>query len=143
MNKTGQQVKPTGQAGQRKETGLSWQKRDVWSLCLWRMIIFVYINYIFSKNQFLTLKKYGVYFFTPRMHRKCFEIKWPQKCSVWRGMTLRKCTFPLKNTLRRGSRYVCVWVSHLILCELFRNPSWNFIHVKNMEREMQLYRKCF
>ena len=34
MNKTGQQVKPTGQAGQRKETGLSRQKRDVWSPCI-------------------------------------------------------------------------------------------------------------
>ena len=34
MNKTGQQVKPTGQAGQRKETGLSRRKRDVWSPCL-------------------------------------------------------------------------------------------------------------
>ena len=31
MNKTEQQVKPTGQAGQCKETGLSRRKRDVWS----------------------------------------------------------------------------------------------------------------
>ena len=99
----------------------------------------LYKLFIFKKPISNWKKKYGVYFFTRRMHTKCFEITWPQKSSVRRGVTLRKCTFPLQKTLWRRSGYACVWVSQLILCELFRIPSWNFMHIQNMERGMQLY----
>ena len=40
-----------------------------------------YKLFIFKKP-IQTEKKYGVCFFTPRIHTKCFGIIWPQKCMV-------------------------------------------------------------